>query len=252
MNSLAILLSRFGYDGSSLTARNVLIPVAYYMFSRRITEARILQPDFADDAREIQKWVRRSLLKRGTFGAGLDTTLRAARTMIREKCAKRFSYLEMESAFARIGRPLRFEKEELDDLLDRRYGRGAAFSVLALLYPHVDFANHFHVDHIFPRARFTAKQMRDAGVYPEDIATYQDCKDCIANLQLLPGPENLAKGSTMPAAWLFEQEHDDSWRARRYIDEIPKDMTGFLTFYEERRDKMKKRLAGILGVSLSE
>ena len=248
----AMLLSRFGYDGSTLTARNALIPVAYYVFCRGVTEARIRRPDFAADAREIQKWVRRALLKRGTFGAGLDTTLRAARTTIREKCADRFSYAEMESVFARIGRPLRFEEEELDDLLGRKFGSGAAFSVLALLYPHVDFANRFHVDHIFPRARFTAGRLRKARVDPENIVTYQDCKDRIANLQLLPGPENLAKGIAMPAEWIREQGYDHDWRARAYIGKIPEDMTGFLTFYEERRDRMKKRLAEILGVSPGE
>ena len=246
----AFLLSRFGYDGSTLTVHNVLIPVAYYVFWRAITEARVLRHDFADDAKEIQKWVRRALLKRGTFGAGLDTTLRAARTTIREKCAERFSYPEMESAFARIGRPLRFEEEELDDLLDRKFGSGAAFSVLALLYPNVDFANRFHVDHIFPRARFTAKGLDEARVDPEHIATYQASKDRIANLQLLPEAENLAKGTFMPAAWIREQGYGHDWRASSYMGEIPEDMSGFLVFYEERRAKMKKRLAEILGVSL--
>ena len=248
----AMLLSRFGYDGSTLTARYALIPVAYYVFCRGITEARILQLDFAVDARELQKWVRRALLKRGTFGAGLDTTLRTARTTIRENCADWFSYAEMESAFARIGRPLRFEEEELDDLLDRKFGSGPAFSVLALLYPDVDFSNRFHMDHIFPRARFTAKKLREAGVDPENIATYQDCRDRIANLQLLPGPENLAKGIAMPAKWIRGRGYDQHWRERAYINEIPENMTGFLMFYEDRRDRMKKRLAEILGVSLGE
>lgn len=152
----------------------------------------------------------------------------------------------MESTFARIGRSLRFEEEELDDLLDRKYGDGAAFSVLALLYPHVDFANHFHVDHIFPKSLFTTKRLRDAGLDPGDIPICQDYKDCIANLQLLPGPENIEKGNKMPREWIDEQPHEIA-----YVDEIPQKMTGFLTFYEDRRDKMKKRMAEILGVSLN-
>ena len=158
----------------------------------------------------------------------------------------------MESAFARIGRPLRFEEEELDDLLDRKFGSGAAFSILALLYPDVDFANRFHVDHIFPRARFTVKRLGDAGVDSADIPTCQDCRDPIANLQLLPGPENLAKSNAMPAEWMREQGYGQDWRVRGYMGDIPDDMTGFLAFWEERRDRMKKRLAGFLGVSLGE
>ena len=92
----------------------------------------------------------------------------------------------------------------------------------------------------------------DAGVDPEDIPTCLDCRDRIANLQLLPGPENLAKGSAMPAEWMREQGYGQDWRVRGYIGDIPTDMTGFLRFWEERRDRMKKRLAGILGVSLGE
>lgn len=246
LQSAATLLSRFGYDGRSLTARNVLIPVAYYMFYRSIAKAQLFHSGFSGDAMEIQKWVRRALLKRGTFGAGSDTTLREARTTIKEKCKDQFSYEEMESTFARIGRSLRFEEEELDDLLDRKYGDGAAFSVLALLYPHVDFANHFHVDHIFPKSLFTTKRLRDEGLDQGDIPICQDYKDCIANLQLLPGPENIEKGNKMPREWIDEQPHEIA-----YADKIPQKMTGFLTFYEDRRDKMKKRMAEILGVSLN-
>ena len=229
-----------------------MIPIAYYVLRRGVTTEDLERPGFSADAGEIRKWVQRALLERGTFGAGLDTTLRAARTTIREKCTNGFSYEEMESAFARVGRPLRFEEEELDDLLDRKFGSGAAFSVLALLYPDVDFANRFHEDHIFPRARFTAKKLEDAGVDPEDIPTCLDCRDRIANLHLLPGPENLAKGSSMPSDWASAQGHGHAWRVRGYMGDIPTDMTGFLRFYEERRDRMKKRLAQVLGVSLGE
>ena len=248
----AKLLGHFGYDGHTLTARNVMIPVAYYALRRGLTEADVVRPGFRRDASEIRKWVRRALVKRGTFGAGLDTTLRTARTTIREGCVDGFSYEELDSAFARIGRPLRFEEEELEDLLDRKFGSRGAFSVLALLYPHVDFANQFHVDHIFPRAAFAAKRLREAGLDAEAVAACQDRRDRIANLQLLPGPENLAKSDKMPGAWMAGEEHDEDWRKRAYLGEIPGNMTGFLGFYEDRRERMKKRLARVLGVSLAD
>lgn len=248
----AKLLGHFGYDGHTLTARNVMIPVAYYALRRGLTEADVVRPGFRRDASEIRKWVRRALVKRGTFGAGLDTTLRTARTTIREGCVDGFSYEELDSAFARIGRPLRFEEEELEDLLDRKFGSRGAFSVLALLYPHVDFANQFHVDHIFPRAAFAAKRLRKAGLDAEMVAACQDRRDRIANLQLLPGPENLAKSDKMPGAWMADEEHDEDWRRRAYMGKIPGDMTGFLKFYEERRERMKERLARVLDVSLGD
>lgn len=253
LRSAAILLARFGYDGSTLTARNVLIPVAYYMYFREIDETQLSQSGFEEDAREIRKWVRRALLKRGTFGAGVDTTLRTARSTIQEKCSEKFVFSAMESSFAEIGRSMRFEEEELDDLLDRSYGDGAAFSVLALLYPDLDFENLFHIDHIFPRAKFTTAQLRKAGIIdPKEVAVYQNYKDQVPNLQLLSASKNLTKGARMPHEWIADCECSDQWLERGYMDQIPEDMNGFGEFYEQRREKMKKRLAKLLDVRLSE
>ena len=55
-----------------------------------------------------------------------------------------------------------------------------------------------------------------------------------------------------PSECLFGRGYDQDWRELAYIGEILENMTGFLTFYEVRRDRMKKRLAEILGVSLGE
>ncbi len=244
------IVERFGYSGHTLTAKNVLIPLAYYVYARGFSEENILRPDFADDAGKIRKWVRCALIKRGTFGAGLDTTLRAARETIREKCMQGFSFREMESAFAKIGRPLRFEEEELDDLLDQKYGSPLAFSVLSMLYPYIDFTNQFHIDHIFPQSQFSLRRLRKPNIKEEDIPEYRDRYDRVGNLQLLAGPENLAKGDMMPADWIRDVGDRKAWYGRNYVDEIPNDLSGFLAFYEDRRGRMKRRLAQVLGVSL--
>jgi len=245
------LASRFGYNGRTLTANNALIPVAYYILARGIPDGYLERNAFSDDRAAVHRWLTRALLKTGTFGSGLDTTLRAARSTIQAH-QNAFPVEQLDAAFARIGKALRFEEEELDDLLDEKYGSRLAFSVLALLYPGVDFNNRFHEDHIFPQSRFTRKRLADAGIPTEQIADFLDCRDRIANLQLLEGTPNEEKSGKMPAEWLREhhntQEALAAWSERNYVEEVPEQMAGFLDFYEARRLQMKRRLARLLGV----
>ncbi len=250
------LVSRFGYDRRTLRANNVLIPIAYYLHTRHITEDDIVGNQYAEDRKAIFNWMTRALLKAGTFGSGLDTTLRTARSTIQANSFSSFPKQELDKAFARIGKPLRFEQEEIEDLIDHNYGNATTFSVLTLLYPGVDLANNFHVDHIYPRSRFTQKKLDKDSVPNDEIVAFLEYRDRIANLQLLEGIQNLEKSAKMPSQWLQEHFTDqadlDGWKRRNFTDEVPEEMRGFLDFYESRREKMKIRLAQILEVSLAD
>jgi len=41
--------------------------------------------------------------------------------------------------------------------------------MLSLLFPFVDVRNHFHIDHIFPKSKFTKPKLRKAGIPDNDI-----------------------------------------------------------------------------------
>ncbi len=247
------LASRFGYNGRTLTANNVLVPIAYYLLARQLPEGYLERRSFADDRDAVRKWIARALLKTGTFGSGLDTTLRAARSTIQAH-SDTFPVQQMDTAFAKIGKALRFEEEELDGLLDQTYGNRVTFSVLALLYPSVDLANRFHEDHIFPKSRFTRKRLLDAGVPEDQVLAFQERRDRIANLQLLEGTPNQEKSAKMPAEWLRDHFTSEDgltgWKLRNFADDVPDAIAGFLEFNDARREKMKARLAQLLGVSL--
>ena len=223
---------------------------------RNVSVGYLESSAFASDRKLVHEWIVRALLKSGTFGSGLDTTLRTARSTI-QNANETFPIELLDKTFASIGKALRFEEEEIDDLIDHGYGNPDTFSVLSLLYPGVDLNNRFHVDHIFPKARFTKQRLRCAGVPEDEIESYMECVNRVANLQLLEGPINLEKSEKMPADWLKSQYTDidalNSWKRRNFLEEhslVPETMEGFLGFYEDRRANMKKRLAHILGVSL--
>lgn len=62
----------------------------------------------------------------------------------------------------------------------------------------MDCRNQFHVDHIFPRARFSKTGLRKAGSSEDEVERSQAQRDGLANLQLLDGIANIEKQQTLP------------------------------------------------------
>ena len=55
---------------------------------------------------------------------------------------------------AKRGKSLLFGEEEIDELVEMRYGDKRLFALLSLLFPFVDVTNHhFHIDHVFPEVQ---------------------------------------------------------------------------------------------------
>lgn len=74
-----------------------------------------------------------------------------------------------------------------------RYGDKRVFALLSVLFPFVDLRNHFHIDHVFPQARFSNSRLRKAGVPDDQIEELQQLSNRLANLQLLEGAFNNEK-----------------------------------------------------------
>ena len=120
-----------------------------------------------------------------------------------------------------------------------------------MLSPFIDLQRHqFHIDHIFPKSRFTRKRLQDAGIAAGDVNVFMDCADRIANLQLLDGPSNLEKQATLPVEWIEAKYPDEEARRHYYekylLDHVPGDMAGFLEFYKARRARLQERIADLV------
>ena len=242
------LASQFGYNWKTLTANNALIPIAYYLLKRELSVRFLDRAEFSEDRQKMHQWITRAILKTGTFGSSTDTTLRSIRETI-ESNHDSFPIDAIENSLKKFGKVLSFETEEIEDLLDQTHGKRLTFSVLSLLYPHVDFRNHFHEDHIFPKSQFTKTKLQKAGVPEEQIDEFISCRDKVANLQLLEGMQNQQKSSKMPNEWLNESNsiNNDVWKERNFITgDIPTDIRDFMNFYNQRREKMKFELTKIL------
>ena len=46
-----------------------------------------------------------------------------------------------------------------------RYGDKRTFSLLSLIFRHLNLRQNFHVDHIFPQSRFTPTKLKAIGFF---------------------------------------------------------------------------------------
>lgn len=247
----ALALSFFGFSSNTLQADSVLIPIAYYLHLRDLDEGYLSSAYHAEDREKMRIWLMRSLVQSGVWGSGLDTLLGGLRSVLDVEARGGFPRQSLEREMARQGKSLRFDAAQIEDLLDTRYGT-RAYPLLAMLYPGVDVRGTFHIDHVFPKSRFTPARLRAAGVEPGEIDGLAERANRLANLQLLEGAENVDKRAKLPAAWMAEAYPNPDalagYVSRNDLGEVPEDLTGFAEFYEQRRGRMRDRLLALLDV----
>ena len=242
------LAARFGFSMSSLTSHYAVLPIAHYLYRRGTPDGFLSHASHSQDRAVIRAWLIRSLLKRGIWGGSPDTLLTALRKAIDTHGSEAFPSAHLETVMRRArGKGLTFDKEELEDLAE---SKDRIFTLLAILYPFPDVAHYkFHIDHVFPRSRFTSKQLLDAGIAKDDIPELQDRSNRLPNLQLLEGEANESKSNTLPQQWIvatFTDQEAQEYARKHDLGDVPVDMTGFNAFYEARRGRLFQRLQRLL------
>ncbi len=245
------LVTGFGFDSSNLRASSALLPVAYYIYRLGAPIDFDSNRKYKQEREAIRGWLIRSILKQGVWGSGLDTLLTALRDVLRSVDNGHFPAADMRRVMAQRGKSVDFSPEEVEDLADMGISDRRAFPMLALLYPFVNVQQyHFHIDHIFPKSRFTPTQLRAAGVSDEQHGNFADCANRIANLQLLDGITNMEKQAALPADWIAKHFKSDQarqqYRDRYLLGEIPEQITGFMDFYEARRKRLQERITRLV------
>ena len=248
------LLASFGFTEKSLRADSAVLPIAYYIRKRGLDSGFVTKSRYASDRQSIRLWLTRSLLKiSGIWGSGLDTLLAAVREVINEHGSDGFPAEHLYEVMAKRGKGLLFTESEIDELVEMQYGDKRLFCILTVLFHFVDVANNqFHVDHVFPIARFNRSQLRRAGVDDGVCDAFKDMANTLPNLQLLEGLENLAKRATLPLEWMRETmpaSAKSNYCDNHLLGEVPDKINDFQEFYDRRREAMKSRLASLLGNS---
>jgi hypothetical protein len=248
----AELLASFGLTRDNIDARMILIPVAYYLHRRDLDNRYLSSTTSSEDRQRVRDWTIRALLMPGVFGSGLDTLLRRLSDTIDEHGASSFPTEAIEDAMAGMGKSLRFDPQTVEELVGSKYGKPDTFPLLSILYGHVDPSKSYHVDHIFPRAKLQRVPLRKAGYSETEVESIvTQARDSLANLQLLPGGENIGKSERLPLEWA-QQKYPEPRALHGYLEQndmidLPDSLEGFLTFYEERRKRLRQRLVAVLG-----
>ena len=246
------LLRSFGFNRHNLAAHTLISVLAHYLSKMDNQDTFVQSSKYAEDRRLIKLWVVRTLLKQGIWGSGLDTLLNKIRTAINENTSGIFPVEKLYAAMASIGKNLNFEEDEIDEILNSKYGSAKTFGVLSLLYPGLDFTAQFHQDHFFPKSLFTDKALVKAGITGSKAEEYKYSYDLLPNLQLLKGQQNIEKQAQMPQEW-FETSGMSSEQLSNYLQDndfegLPIEFENFGEFFAQRRVRMMTRLKGILAM----
>jgi uncharacterized protein with ParB-like and HNH nuclease domain len=236
IKSSVILLSCLGYHRDTLTSNNALIPIATYLYKIGSPDNFSESSKYESDRQKIFKWLVMVLLKR-TFSGQPDNVLRPIREVINNS-EDGFPFNEIIAKLKGGTKAISFDNDEIENLLYYQYAQAYTYSVLAFIYPSLDFRNKFHQDHIFPKKLFTAKRLKKRGIADDDIEFYLDNYNYLANIQLLEGVPNQEKSGTDFDVWIKEKypNKDDrkAYMKRNYIPDIDLSLENFKEFIEER------------------
>ena len=245
------LVDSFGFDSRTIQATNSLLPIAYYLYMKGAPRDFETSDRFLDDRKVIRGWLTRSILKEsGIWGSGLDTLLTALREVIRNSGGSEFPAAALRRVMAHRGKTLDFVEEEIEDLADMRLGDRRIFPLLTMLFPHLESRDGSDIDHVFPKSRFTPNRLKTANVADDQIETFRDRCDRLANLQLLDRSVNNEKRATLPADWLSIHCPDGQARQnycdRHLLGDVPREIAEFTDFYSLRREKLRERITSLV------
>lgn len=240
IKSAFVLLATLGYHRDTLTSNNAIIPISCYLYKINSPDNFSELGKYQNDRQKIFKWLVMVLLKR-TFGGQPDNVLRPIRKII-SNSEDNFPINEIVNKLKGRTRSISFDDDELENFFYYKYAQSYTYSVLAFIYPSLDFRNKFHQDHIFPKKLFTKKRLQKRRICDDGIEFYLDNYNYLANIQLLEGIPNQEKSGKDFDVWIKEKyPHKADRKAymeRHYIPNIDLSLENFEQFIEEREKLM--------------
>ena len=238
------LISSFGYSRENITSNNLIIPIAYYIKSIDSPTNFVTSSVYAEDRRLIKKWVIASLLNR-VFSFMPDGLLKPVRTIIDNNPGK-FPYEKIADYFRGTNRDILFSDDSIDNLLWTKYGTGDLLIVLSVLYPWADLKNNFHVDHIYPKSKFTPKKLAKKGISEDKILYYIENVNYLGNLQLLEATPNEEKNNKDFDVWLKEAfsnpDQLKEYKGKHFIPDVDLSFGNFEEFLGAREELIVEAL----------
>lgn len=199
-------IKRLGFTSKTLRSHNALIPVVYYLFNKKYSGKFETAVAYKEDRKNIAKYLHIALLTR-LYGKQADSVLTALRDVLDKNSGDdAFPMAAIMTKCEEIGRSITYTDEMAKGLLRTQKDDSYAFSILALLYPNLDYNNrNYHKDHLHPYSDFNDTNLDAAGILdPEQRAFFMDSaySNSILNLQLLSENENKQKQDMTLESWV--------------------------------------------------
>ncbi len=245
------LLAQLGYSRDTITSYTAISIIAYYIYKIGMPQTFVTSSNFMEDRKKIQKFLAIVMLKH-TFGGQIQKAITNMCAVISDKAPeKHFPLEEIIEKQKGEDKPLTFDDADIANILDYKYGNALTYSILALLYPSLDFKNKFHQDHIHPKSKINSKRkLEKLGLSNDDIDFYLDNYDTISNLQLLEGTINEEKSNEYFDSWFLKnyttEVDQKDYKTKHYIPDCSLDIMNFREFITKRNELLTKKLKEIL------
>lgn len=242
------LIKTFGFTDHSLTSKNSVIPIIYYLYHKDIYIDFATKIEFKDDRDIISRWLHVVLIKR-IFGGTSDSVLSQMRKTFTEnitelKIKDNISSFPIDSIFTHVRKNMTIGDEFIEEILLTQMENKYTFSILSLLYPNLDYKNNnFHKDHIHPVSSFKLLSSLDKEKYGWDIY------NSICNLQMLDANENMSKNKLDLKQWVEKETNDgnrESFLKIHLIPDIKLDLENFEEYLQVRKEILVDRLQTLL------
>ena len=250
------LVKTFGFSDLTLTSKNALIPIIYYIYHKSIIKDFSVSVKFEKDRENIKKWLHIMLIKM-VFGSQSDTVLTQIRKAFTSdfdkfKIDENISEFQFDKILNSIEKDTSISDEFIDTILTTQKEDKYAFSILSLLYPNLDYKNNnFDKDHLHPISKFTKDEIEKLNL-DETIKNeyFQDTfYNGIYNLQMLDANENKSKSDLSLKDWVNKSTNSSTRKQfldTHLIPDIDLSFENFKEFVDERKSIVKMKLKTIL------
>lgn len=245
------LLKVLGFNSRTLTSNNAVLPIVFYLYysGRYRKIAKSAAEEIKRDRSLIRQWILRSLLLR-SFGSGSSdhAITQARKAMLDDNSSemgikpKEMNEFPSKDISDELKQSTLLNKEKISEFLQTQKDDKYAFSILAALYPHLDYTNNnFHLDHMHPAAAFDSDGDHEWEVH-----------NSILNLQMLDANENMSKNAISLKEWVDSNLANGNDKRNFYqshiIPNVDLDYFNFNQFVSEREKLLTERLLEALSI----
>lgn len=243
------LLKKWGFNDSSLRAKNAIIPIVYYIYYKNLENEILKDHIHKEEKMAMRKWLCISLLK-GVFGGQSDSVLSGIRRVLKANMSNNeFPFEQIKTEFVNNdAKSLSLSDEVIDDILKTQKDAPNSYPILALLYSHLHYDTvAYHKDHLHPASKFEKlkeSNFSDSNKYK--FYTNPENWNSILNLQLLSSTTNESKNDEDLANWIKNKNID--LESQIIPKDVSLDFDEFENFISKRKELLTKTIKSIIGV----